>query len=46
MCVNDLLVDDEKGLRLGLRALRSFLHAARTNYPAVSLKPGRAAGKR
>jgi hypothetical protein len=46
MCVNDLLVDDEKGLRQGLRALRSFLHAAKEKNPTVSLKPGRPAGKR
>lgn len=44
-CVNDLLVDDEKGLRQGLRALRSFLHAAEEKSPTVRLKPGRSAGR-
>jgi hypothetical protein len=46
MCVNDLLLDDEKGLRQGLRALRSFLHAAKEKTPTVTLKPGRPADNR
>lgn len=46
MCVNDLIVDDEKGLRRGLNALRRFLHAAKEMNPTVSRKPGRSAGKR
>lgn len=45
-CVNDLLVDDEKGLRQGLNALRRFLHTEQKSNPTVSPMPGRAAGKR
>ena len=34
-CVNDLLIDDEKGLRQGLRALAAFLASQRRGKPAA-----------
>lgn len=44
-CVNDLMVDDEKGLRRGLRALLGFLPAANKKKRRVGTRSGKS-GKR
>lgn len=40
-CVNDLMVDDEKGLRRGLRALLAFLPATNRKKPPAGPKSGK-----
>lgn len=39
-CINDLMVDDEKGLRRGLRALLAFLPAGRKKSPPARPRSG------
>ena len=40
-CVNDLMVDEERGLRQGLRALRAFLSEVKKAKPPAGRKPGK-----
>jgi hypothetical protein len=40
-CINDLMVDDEKGLRRGLRALLAFLPAGRKKSPPARPRSGK-----
>lgn len=39
-CINDLMVDDEKGLRRGLRALLAFLPAGSKKSPPARPRSG------
>lgn len=40
-CVNDLMIDDEKGLRQGLQVLRAFLSAVKKTKPPAARKTGK-----
>lgn len=40
-CVNELLVDDERGLRRGLRVLRAFLPTVEKSKPSAARKTGK-----
>jgi hypothetical protein len=40
-CVNDLTMDDEKGLRQGLRVLRAFLSTVEKTRPPAARKTGK-----
>lgn len=40
-CVNDLTIDDEKGLRQGLRVLKAFLSAVKKTKPPAGRKTGK-----